>query len=198
MKDTDNKNRLTEQKIIKPVDYLKTKVINVLFYAIAAFYAFMMADLLFRFNYIFDAERTITRSYNLIPFKSIMVFIGGGVFSSHDASNIFGNIVLFIPLGVYVRAIRKHSGFLKSLLTVIITVVAVEIIQFAFGLGAGDVDDIILNSFGGLIGIAAYSLIFKILKEEARTRTAVSIIAAIIGVPVIYLYFTTVFNHLRL
>ncbi len=177
---------------------MKFKVINVLFYIIAAFYAFIMADLLFRFNYIFDADRIITRSYNLIPFKTIMVFIGGGNFSSHDASNIFGNIVLFIPLGVYVRAIWKRGGHLKSLLTVILTVAAVEIIQYAFGLGAGDIDDVILNSIGGAIGITAYMLLAKLLKEKERAKTTVAVVSAIIGVPVIYLYFTTVFNHLRL
>ncbi len=179
---------------------MKTKVINVLFYVIAAFYVFMMMDLLFRFNYIFDADRIITRSYNLIPFKTMMDFLGpdSRVSPSYAASNILGNIVLFIPLGVYIRAIRQRGGFLKSLLSVIITVVAVEIVQFAFGLGAGDVDDVLLNSFGGVIGIAAFMLLTRVLKDERRAMAVVTAISVVIGIPVIYLYFTTVFNHLRL
>ena len=179
---------------------MKSKVINILFYVIAAFYAFIMADLLFRFNYIFDPDRIITRSYNLIPFETIMGYIGHGshVSPSHAASNILGNIVLFIPLGVYIRAIRKRGGFLKSLLTVILTVTVVEIIQFAFGLGAGDIDDVILNSIGGAIGIVAHTLLTKAVKSEERAKVAVAVVSVIVGVPVIYLYFTTVFNHLRL
>ncbi len=177
----------------------RRNLINVLFYVIAAFYVFMMSDLLFRFNYIFDADRIIMRSCNLIPFKTILSFIRGGFFSSSFAvSNILGNIVLFIPLGVYIRAIRRQGGFKKSLLAVIITVAAVEIIQFVFGLGACDIDDVLLNSIGGALGIAAYMLLIKLLKTEARAKTAVAAASVIIGVPVIYLYFTTVFNHLRL
>jgi glycopeptide antibiotics resistance protein len=176
------------------------KVLNIAFYVIAAFYAFMMMDLLFRFNYMFEAGRVIQRSYNLIPFKTILEFVGENsrVSSSYAASNILGNIILFIPCGVYLRAIPKQGRFTKSLLMMLIVTVAIESIQFAFGLGACDIDDVILNCVGGAIGIAGYALLGKALKGENRAKTVVSVVSLVAGVPIIFLYFTTVFNHLRL
>jgi glycopeptide antibiotics resistance protein len=176
------------------------KVLNIAFYVIAAFYAFIMMDLLFRFKTMFEAGRVISRSYNLIPFKTILEFMGENslVSRSYAASNILGNIILFIPCGVYLRAMPKQGRFAKSLLMMILVTVAIESIQFAFGLGACDIDDVILNSVGGAIGIAGYALLGKALGEESRAKTAVSAVSLVLGVPVIFLYFTTVFNHLRL
>jgi glycopeptide antibiotics resistance protein len=160
----------------------------------------MMMDLLFRFNYIFDADRLIERSYNLIPLKTILTFASsiGRVWDDFSISNIFGNIVLFIPLGVYARALRKKGKILRCLITVIITVTAVELIQLGFGLGVCDIDDVLLNSLGGLIGILGYMLFVKAFKGESQAKTVVTVVSVLVGTPVIYLYFTTVFNHLRL
>ena len=176
------------------------KIISILFYIMAAFYIFLMIDLLFRFNEIFDAHRIISRSYNLIPFKSIWDYVVGNnhVPKSFIADNILGNIVVFIPYGLYLQVIQKRKAFARSLLIVIITSVAIEIIQFIFGLGASDIDDVILNTCGGIIGILLYKFLRKLFKEESRTKTAITVISLVIGIPIIYLYFTTVFNHLRL
>jgi glycopeptide antibiotics resistance protein len=143
------------------------KIINLFFYVIAAFYIFLMIDLLFRFNVMFDAHRIVSRSFNLIPFKTIWDYANGNnhVSKSFIADNILGNMVVFIPYGLYLQVIQKRKAFAKSLLIVIITSIAIEMIQFVFGLGASDIDDVILNCCGGII---------------------------------IYLYFITVFNHLRL
>lgn len=112
--------------------------------------------------------------------------------------NIFGNIVVFIPFGLFLQVIQKRKTFRKSLLIVIITSMAIELMQFISGLGASDIDDVILNTCGGIIGILAYQLFRKVLKEEGRAKTAITILSFLIGTPIIYLYFTTVFGHLRL
>jgi len=174
------------------------KTTNILFYVIAAFYIFMMIDLFFRFSYMFDADRVITRSYNLIPFKTIWEYASRNNHVSFADINILGNIVVFIPYGIYLEVIKKRKEFTKSLLTVIITSVTIEIVQFLFGLGACDIDDVLLNCCGGIIGIMGYKLLRKAFKEESRTKTAITVISLIFGIPIIYLYFTTVFNHLRL
>ena len=113
-------------------------------------------------------------------------------------ANIYGNIAVFIPYGIYVQIIKKNKGFAKSLFVVMITAIAIEAIQLLFGLGACDIDDVILNTIGGIIGIMGYKLLRKIFKREGRTKTAITVISIVIGVPVIGLYFTTVFGHLRL
>jgi glycopeptide antibiotics resistance protein len=176
------------------------KILGALFYIVAACYVFMLLDLFLRFSYIFDADRVISRSYNLIPFKTIWEYVSGNsdVSKSHAISNVLGNIAVFIPYGVYLHTLRGRKVFAKSAVVIILTAIAIETVQFAFGLGASDIDDVLLNSVGGLIGVLGYVLARKILKEENRTRTVISVVSVVIGAPVIYLYFTTVFNHLRL
>ncbi len=52
--------------------------------------------------------------------------------------------------------------------------------QFIFGLGAADIDDIILNCAGGLIGILVYRGLYAFLKNEEKVRTAIVLSGIII------------------
>jgi len=56
-----------------------------------------------------------------------------------------------------------------------------EIIQGLFGIGASDIDDVILNSFGGLLGILGYKLFLIILRDEKKAHTIITILSTIIG-----------------
>jgi len=56
----------------------------------------------------------------------------------------------------------------------------VEIIQYIFKVGATDIDDVILNGIGGLIGIIIYKILELIFK--GKTRRAIEIIAPVGGV----------------
>lgn len=176
------------------------KMMNVLFYVMVAFYLFMMADLFFRYNLIFDANREIRRSYNLIPFQMIWEYASGSnhLRSSFAVSNILGNVVVFIPFGLFLQTIRKHKTFWKGVLIVLATTVAIEAIQYLFGLGASDIDDVLLNTCGGMVGMLVYRLFRRAFKDEAHTKVAVTVAALVIGVPLVILYFSTVFAHLRL
>ena len=173
---------------------------NVLFYVMVAFYIFMMADLFFRYNVIFDANREITRSYNLVPFQMIWEYASGSnhLRSSFAVSNILGNVVVFIPFGLFLQTIRKRKTFWKGVLIVLMTTVAIEAIQYIFGLGASDIDDVFLNTCGGAIGMMVYRLFCTVFKTEERTKVAITVTSLVIGVPIVILYFTTVFAHLRL
>lgn len=90
----------------------------------------------------------------LLPFYSYMEILKGNW--RFLIENI-GNIVLFFPLGVILKCINIGNdkkifrmGFLLSL--------CIEIFQLAFGLGTFEVDDLIHNTFGVMIG---YWLILK-------------------------------------
>ena len=168
---------------------MSRRITNILFYVIAGFYVFFMLDLFFRFDRIFDMNRMIIRSYNLIPFKTIWEYATGSehALKAFAAGNIFGNIIVFIPYGLYLQVIKKHKAFIKSLLIVLITTAAIELIQFTFGLGALDIDDVLLNCVGGIIGILGYKFLLKLLKKENRTRLVITILSLVIGIPVIYL-----------
>lgn len=129
------------------------------------------------------------RSINLIPFYSIMEYISGGTanIKAFAFSNVVGNIVIFIPLGTYLSLFKNDKRVITNLLFIFIVSLFVEIIQGLLGIGASDIDDIILNCLGGLIGILGYKFLLFILRDEKKVHTAITILSAI-GLPRILYY----------
>lgn len=67
--------------------------------------------------------------------------------------NLFGNVVLFIPLSFILILICRISGTKVIVLAALLLSVAIEVIQYTFSLGVADIDDVILNAAGAFIGI---------------------------------------------
>ncbi|MFK4299316.1 glycopeptide antibiotics resistance protein [Arthrobacter sp. GAS37] len=124
-------------------------------------------------------------SINLIPFASIAEY----AFSHSPGTervafaNVVGNILIFIPLGVYASWLRHRAAAWLTMFTVASVSVVVEIIQGVFAVGASDIDDVILNCVGGLIGMLALWLLSAILHERSRVRTAMAVLS-LLSMPV--------------
>ncbi len=92
---------------------------------------------------------------NLVPFSNTYHYLTG---TDHFPlivifNNIIGNILVFLPLGLLLPLLfRSYRKFSKILLKVTLSTVLVEVTQTTFRIGQFDVDDIILNLFGGLLG----------------------------------------------
>ena len=99
-----------------------------------------------------------------------------------------GNIVIFVPFGVYLPLFKNDKRVTTNLLFIFMVSLFVEIIQGLFGIGASDIDDVILNCFGGLLGILGYKLFLFILRDEKKAYTIITILSTIIGLPIV-LYF---------
>ena len=82
--------------------------------------------------------------------------------------NLAGNVAVFVPLGIFLprlwRPMRKIWLFLPALVLVI---AAVEGIQYVTLLGVCDVDDLILNTAGGLIGWGLFMATDRARKKKA-------------------------------
>ncbi|MED1201751.1 VanZ family protein [Heyndrickxia acidicola] len=124
--------------------------------------AFMLKVLLF------DSFRLEGHQYydNLIPFKTIWMYIEYSHLFHFKiwAANLIGNIVLFMPIGFVVPLLsRKMKGFRKIFLLSFLSTAAIEITQHVFNIGGFDVDDILLNTIGGIMGYLTLILLFAIL-----------------------------------
>ena len=81
--------------------------------------------------------------------------------------NIIGNFILFIPLGIFLPAIFKQFGSLKQVvIACFLFSFAIELLQFSlrkFGIyRTTDIDDIILNTLGGMMGwLIFYAFIYR-------------------------------------
>lgn len=107
-------------------------------------------------------------SANFVPFKTIKMYIRYyDLPGLRSFANLFGNILIFIPVGIMLPMVHKASwNPLIMLANSFIFVLGIEIFQLFSAFGAFDVDDIILNCFGVLLGRALYQILGK---KKGRT-----------------------------
>ena len=105
----------------------------------------------------------LRQNINLKPFYTIENYLH--VILKNPQSSYFknciiellGNILLFIPAGwLLPRLFRSMRKFFPFLLTCLLAILFVESLQLVTLLGRFDVDDIILNIVGMLIGYILY------------------------------------------
>lgn len=147
-------------------------------------YAYLLLDVLF-FTRLTEVTVSGQRSYNLIPFATISEY-ATTIDAQHNGIwdiNIWGNILLFVPLGIYLMIYYKNNSPKRVILTALIVSVVAEILQFIFAIGAMDIDDVILNTVGAILGIGVYQLLKSIFKSRMKVRYAVSGMSALVGIP---------------
>jgi len=95
-------------------------------------------------------------SANFIPFKTIKMYIEYAD-KLNSVENLAGNILVFVPFGILFPLTRSDkSGFPDVFANALFFVLGIEVFQLFSAFGAFDVDDIILNCFGALLGYIAY------------------------------------------
>ena len=176
----------------------RERIQTVFLYGVFICYILLLIKLLFlsrvSFLDLFNSQRTLERSINLIPFYTIKeyIFSGSATIKRFAFSNVVGNIVIFTPLGAYLLLFKNNKRVMTNLLFIFKVSLFTEIIQWLLGIGSADIDDIILNCLGGLVGILGYKFLLRILREEKKVRVVITILSAI-GLPVIlYLLFMVI------
>lgn len=99
--------------------------------------------------------------YNLIPFNEIRRFFTyRNIIGFHSFMiNILGNVLVFSPFGFFVPVISlKHRSVLKVVPLTLCLSLIIETIQLVCRVGSFDVDDLILNTLGGLIGYIVFTI----------------------------------------
>ncbi len=77
--------------------------------------------------------------------------------------NIIGNVLLFVPYGFFASFYIELKNPIKAFILVLAASISIEVTQLAIG-RVFDVDDILLNVVGGMIGYFIYMIIYKIGK----------------------------------
>ncbi len=133
---------------------------------------------------IFKGELNGFRSINIIPLNSIIDFIkiiSEGYFT-RGFNNIIGNIFVFVPLGYFLTMLFKKTKKLRyTILFSLIFSLIYESLQYFLYLGSADIDDIILNLLGAIIGFVFYKVIERYTREKLYIQYYFTIIISIIG-----------------
>lgn len=113
----------------------------------------------------------VKMSINLVPFRTIY----GSLYSiihrtipyliPHEIISLLGNFALFMPFGYFIpRLFEKYRVFIKFILFTFVVLLSIETLQVLTIRGCFDVDDIILNLAGAVIGF------FIARKVKSRKR----------------------------
>lgn len=106
----------------------------------------------------------------LIPFttitSSIDSYIRVGIVPS--SLNFIANIVVFIPMGYLIPHVVRRPSFLKTVVYSLASILSIEIIQFLTYLGAADIDDVLLNLVGCVMGYAVYVIFRAFLNKQNK------------------------------
>lgn len=108
---------------------------------------------------------------NLTPFQTIrhyLYLLTTREYALHAIVNLFGNILLFVPPGYMLPKIwKKCRKFLWTMVIMLFVILLVEILQYKTSLGSMDVDDLLLNMFGVLIGYTYWKMMLgKNVKKQ--------------------------------
>jgi glycopeptide antibiotics resistance protein len=102
---------------------------------------------------------------NLRLFDTIKRYIGiiSGEGRLTAVINLFGNIVVFMPVGILLPCIcKKADSYAAMLITAITLPVIVETVQYYTRTGVADVDDVLLNFIGIILGFLLYRMVARV------------------------------------
>ena len=111
--------------------------------------------------------------FNLIPFRTITSYIIGIGSYKIDVwfFNLFGNVLAFMPMGFLLPLIFNKLRSAKAItITTLITSSILEVIQLISKLGITDIDDVILNTLGGLLGYILLVISSRLLAKSALLK----------------------------
>ncbi len=113
---------------------------------------------LFKFSTSLSALPNI-RKINWIPFYYDQE-------TNTHFKEVFYNIIVFVPLGVYVQIFKEKWKIAAKCGAILGTSFLFEAVQFLFAIGASDITDLMGNTFGGVVGILFCMLMGKLAPKK--------------------------------
>ena len=118
----------------------------------------------------FGREEHAEYRYNLTLFQEIGRYYNVGMRTGSWRLfwwNVVGNVCVFVPFGLFLPSLfAKCQKLVVVLLFSLELSLVVEIVQLVTKVGSFDVDDLLLNTIGGIIGC----LVYKIAKNMVRQK----------------------------
>lgn len=156
----------------KTMKHLLTKAGWLLFYL----YIILLSYFLFFSEHYGRDCLTQGYRYNLELFKEIKRFIiyRNQLGLESFVVNILGNIIAFSPFGFLLALLNKRyrNLFVITLLCMTFSL-SVELVQMMLKVGIFDVDDIFMNTVGGVIGYLCFVILNGITMKDRKKKRKV-------------------------
>ncbi len=159
----ENKERSVQQQSTKAKMQFRYKAVLLLFilYLLYLLYLTLFSP--------FFGRGYFRRSVNFVPLRTVQQYMSGNLPIWIAIVNLLGNVAAFMPMGFLLPMVwKKAAGLGKCLLICAGVSFIIEAAQYVFGVGSADIDDLLLNTVGGLAGYAFYALADLMYKKLIR------------------------------
>ena len=153
----------SQKKIIwKREAQLLLMYVNILFIVRLVFFP------LYRINgavqpLVIDPAKWLPVKSNLVPLLNISNYED----KAESVVNIVGNLILFVPTGIILPIVYRQTDSLKNVtLAGFCMSLGIELIQLVFPNSTTDIDDLILNTLGTVVGYGIYRLFRRIGRKR--------------------------------
>jgi len=120
------------------------------------------------------------RSINLIPF-----YYDKEIGTAFYLKEVLENLLIFVPMGIYLQMLLPKCRFHGKLIIIAVTSLLLEVAQYVLAIGRSDITDLITNFMGGLLGLALYGMMARLLKNRETADKLFFILAVIVSVVVV-------------
>jgi glycopeptide antibiotics resistance protein len=144
-------------------------------------YVVVLLEVVLGFNRlgVLGADFVLSAHINLVPLRTIGEIAQPGV-AAKAIGQVVGNILLFVPLGVLLPlTVARFRTFRSVLVAGLLISAGIEVMQLALLLArlmnrSADIDDVILNTIGAVLGYSIWALLSKGTTRQAeKARAAV-------------------------
>ena len=147
------------------------------------YFAIVFCMCISRFNIIMTligGQLTRIDAINMVPFHSIRENLRYG--HSPVSWDMLYNMVMFVPFGIVYCYHQKNFCIYKAIGLSFLTTFLIEASQFVFKTGVVDIDDLMINTMGSLVGIFLYIGLRKILqwKQVGEIHEVIDTVATIL------------------
>ncbi|WP_100012421.1 VanZ family protein [Lentibacillus sediminis] len=115
---------------------------------------------------------------NIIPFQNTFGYLTGWDRYNTDIilHNTLGNVLIFLPLGIFLpHLFKRYQRLLHIMRSGLVISLSIEVLQFVWQVGQFDIDDVLLNTIGAVLGYGILKFCYKIsgLAERYQMRDLV-------------------------
>ncbi|MBO4897873.1 MAG: VanZ family protein [Clostridia bacterium] len=150
---------------------------GIVFRIILAVLAVLYFAALFKLLFVKNGIRTDTDVLVFKPFRVLSEYRSGTRSLRSVLINYLGNTCLFLPLGLILPAVFNKLNFWKTVIVGLVIIAASETAQYITKSGYADIDDLLINTLGFVLGALIYFFVLG-----GRKKTTLSYLLTLVVV----------------
>lgn len=119
--------------------------------------------------------------WNFIPFEFMVELITSHISMSVALKNVLGNIFVFVPMGILLAFFFQKLSTKQIVKIGFFISLVIELAQGIIGLGIADVDDLLTNTIGVLLGVILYERLTKSWDHHWENSFATLLMLVFVG-----------------